>query len=167
MFLIITNKLCNLPRWVVHYLSVRPRSVHVHKVIVVIVSVRSGGVKQAENLSFGGEGEKIETGAPVFAIFSLFFSKPPHSFSRFGHVTLCQIKQLEESVVIVDSVEHVIVLNYGENCDFNDSLFLFVWPRFLILGNNGSKSVSYDPLVWSVEIIKRVVHANRVHFCEI
>lgn len=52
----------------------RPRSVHVHKVIVVIVSVRSGGVKQAENLSFGGEGEKIETGAPVFAIFSLFLS---------------------------------------------------------------------------------------------
>lgn len=123
MFLIITNKLCNLPRWVVHYLSVRPRSVHVHKVIVVIVSVRSGGVKQAENLSFGGEGEKIETGAPVFAIFSLSLSlsKPPRSFSRFGHVTLCQIKQLEESVVIVDSVEHVIVLNYGENCDFNDS----------------------------------------------
>lgn len=98
---------------------------------------------------------------------SLSLSKPPRSFSRFGHVTLCQIKQLEESVVIVDSVEHVIVLNYGENCDFNDSWFLFVWPRFLILGNNGSKSVSYDPLVWSVEIIKRVVHANRVHFCEI
>lgn len=52
---------------------------------------------------------------------SLSLSKPPRSFSRFGHVTLCQIKQLEESVVIVDSVEHVIVLNYGENCDFNDS----------------------------------------------
>lgn len=96
----------------------------------------------------GERGKKLK---PVhrFSQFSLSLSlsKSPRSFSRFGHVTLCQIKQLEESVVIVDSVEHVIVLNYGENCDFNDSLFLFVWPRFLILGNNGSKSVSYDPLV--------------------
>ena len=94
MFLIITNKLCNLPRWVVHYLSaLRPRSVHVHKVIVVM---RSGGVKEAENLSFGeGEGEKLR---PVhrFSNFLLLFfslSLSQHILSR--DVTLCQIEQLE------------------------------------------------------------------------
>lgn len=89
--------MCNLPRWVVHYLSaLRPRSVHVHKVIVVIVSVRSGGVKEAENLSFGeGEGEKLR---PVhrFSNFLLLFfslSLSQHILSR--DVTLCQIEQLE------------------------------------------------------------------------
>lgn len=101
MFLIITNKLCNLPRWVVHYLSaLRPRSVHVHKVIVVIVSVRSGGVKEAENLSFGeGEGEKLRPVHRFSNFLLLFFSLSlsleisQHILSR--DVMLCQIEQLE------------------------------------------------------------------------
>ena len=156
MFLIITNKLCNLPRWVVHYLSaLRPRSVHVHKVIVVIVSVRSGGVKEAENLSFGeGEGEKLRPVHRFFNFLLLFFSLSlslSKSLNTFSLETWRFAKLNSSNQNNCNRQQHDDCIELWRKLRFFS--YVFLNSRRIIMDRKvcRTRSIDYDPWKWSDE----------------